>query len=851
MDVLKCGRKSEVETERLVHIAEATHPRHALYANNFTRTTKYTLLTYLPKSLFEQYRRLANIYFTAVAALSLTEYSPVRPWTTWTPLVIVMGVSMVKEGIEDYRRYRADREVNNRMVEVLDPETKKFVEKPWQSILVGDVIRTRRDETFAADVIFLGSDNDEGTCYVETMNLDGETNLKIKKSMEETKHMGEDDLGSLAGIIECEPPNSRLYQFTGNMVLSTKALGGHDLKKPVKVPISASQVILRGCSLRNTPFVYGVAIYAGHDTKVFKNASKAPSKRSFVERNTDKIIIFMFAILLAMVIVSMVFLGIWVEDDYKKNWYLATFDQPDQYDPSRPAVAAWTQFVTAFILYGYLIPISLYVSIEVVKIAQSVMYIGQDREMYHKETDTPALARTSNLNEELGMVTYVLSDKTGTLTRNVMEFFKASIGGVSYGAGITEVERSNAERKGETLPEYDEAALAKYRENYFNFYDSRLMDGAWQHETDPHRIEMFFRLLAVCHTVVPCSPQNEKEIKYEAESPDEAALVVAAKVMGFFFYARTASSVTVRETTPAGTRDVVYEVLNILEFSSTRKRMSIIVRDDSGRLIIFTKGADSVIYERLSPNNPQNAKLKGVTTQHMEEYGSAGLRTLCLSYAELDPAFYAQWQAQFMQAKTSMEDRVEKVAAVAELIEKNLQLLGCTAIEDKLQEGVPQCIKQLAAAGIKLWVLTGDKMETAINIAFACSLITEEMQQFVLDATCPEADELEAAGRIEEADMLCHSRIQQQLAKVEATMSEQEGSCLQYALVIDGKALSYALSDKLAPTFLKVGVQCLAVVCCRVSPLQKVSTVLPGDHPATPKQIIIFTTPHQSRTPLI
>eukprot|EP00983_Pelagomonas_calceolata_P064854 1148316-Pelagomonas_calceolata.AAC.4 len=169
-----------------------------------------------------------------------------------------------------------------------------------------------------------------------------------------------------------------------------------------------------------------------------------------------------------------------------------------------------------------------------------------------------------------------------------MEFFKASIGGVSYGAGITEVERSNAEstggcratarfhqavglmtletlsvncskeafysafgfckeasRKGETLPEYDEAALAKYRENYFNFYDSRLMDGAWQHETDPHRIEMFFRLLAVCHTVVPCSPQNEKEIKYEAESPDEAALVVAAKVMGFFFYARTASSVTV------------------------------------------------------------------------------------------------------------------------------------------------------------------------------------------------------------------------------------------------------------------------------------------------------------------
>ncbi|KAF5839582.1 hypothetical protein DUNSADRAFT_457 [Dunaliella salina] len=297
MDVLKCGRKSKAETEqRTVYIAEANHPGHAHYANNITSTTKYTLLTYLPKSLFEQYRRLANIYFTLVAALSLTEYSPVsspsHATSSWVPCA----------------------HATSSWVPCAHATSSWVPGAPCNPHVIA--------------------------------------------------------------VSPSQPANPpRLYRFTGNMVLSMDPRGGQDMKKPVKVPISAAQVILRGCSLRNTPFAYGVAIYAGHDTKVFKNASKAPSKRSFVERNTDKIIIFMFGILLAMVIVSMVFLGI------------------------------WAVVIASMVFLGcYLIPISLYVSIEVVKIAQSVMYIGQDREMYHRDTDTPALARTSNLNEELGMV---------------------------------------------------------------------------------------------------------------------------------------------------------------------------------------------------------------------------------------------------------------------------------------------------------------------------------------------------------------------------------------------------------------------------------------------------------------
>mmetsp|Transcript_27778 Transcript_27778/g.60863 ORF Transcript_27778/g.60863 Transcript_27778/m.60863 type:complete len:1303 (+) Transcript_27778:244-4152(+) len=827
-----CG-KGTAEGIREININSGEE--HPEYDVNYTSTTKYNILTFLPKALFEQYRRLANWYFTIVAALSLTAFSPVRPWTTWTPLAIVLGVSLIKEGIEDYKRYKADKEVNNRPVEVLNPATGQFENKRWQDVKVGEIVQVLKDTYIPADLLFLTAENEEGTCYIETKNLDGETNLKIKKALDESKNFTKEILKDFKGGVQCEPPNSKLYQFTGNLLLGER-----------KLPIGPSAILLRGCMLSTTKRVFGAVIYAGHDTKVFMNATEPPSKRSQIERTIDKIIIFMFALLFSMCICGCVYFAIWTRDEFPKHWYLGSVYTGVQYDPSNPALVGVTNFVTSFILYGYLIPISLYVSMEMVKIAQSMVFIATDRQMYYPDNDTPAVARTSNLNEDLGMVTTVLSDKTGTLTRNLMEFFKCSIAGTSYGAGITEIERSNAQRRGEALSENEDPNAAKYRERFFNFYDARMIDGAWFNSPDAPNIEMFLRLLAVCHTVIPGEGKKEGEkdgdksshhipdevgedgkvivteqnVRYEAESPDEAALVVAAKALGFFFFKRTNTTVTVRERTPRGVHDVEYEVLNILEFDSTRKRMSVIVQDPSQRILMFCKGADTVIYDRLDHAHPQNVQLKELTSKHMEEYGSAGLRTLCLSYSELDPAFYQEWNAKYMEAKTSLQDRDKKLGEVSELVECKLRLLGCTAIEDKLQEGVPQCIKKLAEAGIRLWVLTGDKMETAINIGFACSLITEEMQQFVITAYFKEVDELEAAGRVEEAAQLANSRVEQQLDQAKISMT-QAGTSMEYALIIDGKALSYALSPRLKQTFLEVGLKCQAVVCCRVSPLQK------------------------------
>ncbi|EFJ48209.1 hypothetical protein VOLCADRAFT_40206, partial [Volvox carteri f. nagariensis] len=698
------------------------------YQGNYASTTKYTLLSYLPKALFEQYRRVANIFFTLMAALSLTPWSPVRPWTTWTPLVLVVGVSLAKEAREDFKRYQQDQAVNSRPASIMSRDTGDFVTVPWRDVRVGDLLRVARDEPLPADMVLLDSSNPEGCCHVETVNLDGETNLKIKAAPEPTRGLAAagELRALLATVLECEPPNSRLYAFTGNLHMP--------LPLPAMViPLSASALLLRGCSIRNTDCVYGVVVYAGHDTKIFMNSTEPPSKRSSLECSVDRVIVVVFVLLFGWCLTSAVFHARWTSTHLRRHWYMLPEATTAADDPDRTARTGAVNFFVALLLYSYLVPISLYVSIEMVKVFQAGVLMSCDRDMYHSESDTPATARTSNLNEELGQVAAVMTDKTGTLTRNVMEFFKCSIAGVAYGVGVTEIERTNLARQGTVPEERSDPRAAQYRERYFNFYDERLMGDAWTRGPDADSVEMFFRLLAVCHTVVSEGQPDPRTIKYEAESPDEAALVVAAKAFGFFFLRRTQSSVFVRERGRYGgqERDVEYEVLNVLEFTSTRKRMSVVIRDKTrNTILVFTKGADTVIYERLDPKYGPNEAMKESTGRHMEEFGAAGLRTLCLSYAEVDREWYGNvWLPEYLAAKTSLVDRDEKVAEVSEKIERNLRLLGCTAIEDKLQEGVPQCIKQLAMAGIRIWVLTGDKMETAINIGFACSLLREDMMQ--------------------------------------------------------------------------------------------------------------------------
>ncbi|XP_031100154.1 phospholipid-transporting ATPase 3-like [Ipomoea triloba] len=779
----------------------------ANFKANSVSTTKYDVLTFLPKGLFEQFRRVANLYFLMISILSCTPVSPVSPITNVLPLSLVLLVSLIKEAWEDWKRFQNDMSINNTSVDIYGDQ--KWLSVPWKKLQVGDIVRVKQDEFFPADLLFLASTNSDGICYLETANLDGETNLKIRKALEKTwDYVTPEKVAEFEGEIQCEEPNNSLYTFTGNLLTQNQTL-----------PLSPNQLLLRGCSLRNTDYIVGVVIFTGHETKVMMNSMKIPSKRSTLEKKLDKLILMLFSTLFCMCVLGAIGSGVFISSDY---FYLGFEDSSDpQFDPNNKfTVAALTMF-TLITLYSPIIPISLYVSVEMIKFIQSTQYINNDLYMYHAESNTPAQARTSNLNEELGQVEYVFSDKTGTLTRNLMEFFKCSIGGEMYGTGVSEIEQGTSQRGGRRLESQRSSKLV--RERGFNFHDARIMQGAWKNEPNPDACKEFFRCLAICHTVLPEGDETPEGIRYQAASPDEAALVAAAKSFGFFFYRRTPTMIYVRESHVENTgknQDVSYEILNVLEFNSTRKRQSVICRYPNGRLVLYCKGADTVIYERLAGGDND---LKRITREHLEQFGAAGLRTLCLAYRDLSPNVYENWNEKFIQAKSSLRDREKKLDEVAELIETDLMLIGSTAIEDKLQEGVPTCIETLSRAGIKIWVLTGDKIETAINIAYACKLINNNMKQFVISSETDAIREVEDKGDQVEIARFIKDTVQNELIKYneEAQQYLYSESRAKLALVIDGKCLMYALDPSLRVTLLNLSLNCSAVVCCRVSPLQK------------------------------
>ncbi|MED6173677.1 putative phospholipid-transporting ATPase 9 [Stylosanthes scabra] len=779
------------------------------YADNVVRSTKYTVANFLPKSLFEQFRRVANFFFLVTGVLSFTKLAPYTAVSAILPLIVVITATMVKEGIEDMRRKKQDIEVNNRIIEVHKGDG-TFERTEWKNLKVGNIVRVEKDEFFPADLLLLSSSYEDAVCYVETMNLDGETNLKLKQGLEVTSSLHEYDFSDFKASIKCEDPNANLYSFVGSM----------EFKEQVHA-LSPQQLLLRDSKLRNTEYIFGAVIFTGHDTKVIQNSVSPPSKRSKIERKMDKVIYVLFFILFLMSFVGSVFFGITTKEDLKNNvmkrWYLRPDDSTIFFDPKRAPAAAFFHCLTALMLYSFFIPISLYVSIEVVKVLQSI-FINQDINMYHEETDKPAHAVTSNLNEELGQVHTILSDKTGTLTCNSMEFIKCSIAGVAYGRGVTEVEKAMNRRNGLEFDDIMNSPDRKAPIKGFNFTDERIMDGNWVNEPHANVIRNFFRLLAICHTAIPEVDEDTGKVSYEAESPDEAAFVIAAKEVGFEFYKRTQTSLSIFELDPVSQQKVkrTYCLLNVLEFNSTRKRMSVIVKDERGRILLLCKGADSVMFERLANNGRE---FEENILEHVHEYADAGLRTLLLAFRELDEEEYKEFDAKFTEAKNSVsEERETMIEEVSDNIERNMVLLGATAIEDKLQHGVPNCIDKLSQAGIKIWVLTGDKMETAINIG----LLREGMKQIIVHLDTPEIRSLEKVGDKTTISRASRESIHRQLSQGAEQLTAARGTSEQaFALIIDGKSLAYALEDDMKNFFLDLATSCASVICCRVSPKQK------------------------------
>jgi phospholipid-translocating ATPase len=262
-----------------------------------------------------------------------------------------------------------------------------------------------------------------------------------------------------------------------------------------------------------------------------------------------------------------------------------------------------------------------------------------------------------------------------------------------------------------------------------------------------------------------------------------------------------------------------FKVLNTLEFNSTRKRMSAIIRMPDNKIILYCKGADSMIYSRLKRG--EQSELRRSTAEHLEMFAREGLRTLCIAQKVLGEEEYQTWNREHEIAAAAITDREDKLESVSDLIERDLTLLGGTAIEDRLQEGVPDTIALLADAGIKLWVLTGDKVETAINIGFSCNLLNNDMELIVLKI---EDEQISSAE--EELDKhLASFNMTGSDEELVAAKKTHEPPAPTHAIVIDGDSLKLVLDEQLRQKFLLLCKQCKSVLCCRVSPAQKAAVV--------------------------
>lgn len=710
----------------------------------------------------------------------------------------------------------------------------RFKKQMWKNLQVGDFVRIYNDEEIPADLVVLSTSDPDGACYVETKNLDGETNLKVRQALHCSRKVKRArDCERTEFHIQSEPPHANLYSYSGAARWNQR-----DRKNPdgaaheMAEPISINNLLLRGCSLRNTEWVLGTVVFTGQETKIMLNSGITPSKRAFISRDLNWNVLYNFGILFCMCLVAALVEGTyWARGDTSRVYF--------EYGGfgSTPALNGFITFWAAIILFQNLVPISLYISLEIIRLFQA-FFIYSDHFMYHAPVDYPCTPKSWNISDDLGQIEYIFSDKTGTLTQNVMEFKKATIGGVPYGEAYTEALAGMQKRQGiDTETEGAKARkqiaqdkvqmLSDLRALHDNPYlrDDRLTFVAPDFVADlrgdsggvqGQANRQFMLALALCHTVITeRTPGNPPRIEFKAQSPDEAALVATARDCGFTVIGRTGEGIIVNVLG----EEQEYTVLNTLEFNSSRKRMSAILRMPDGKIMLFCKGADSVIYSRLVPG--QQTELRRTTGEHLEMFAREGLRTLCIAQKEIPADIYREWSQEHDIAAAAVENREEKLEVVSDAIERDLTLIGGTAIEDRLQDGVPDSIALLGDAGIKLWVLTGDRVETAINIGFSCNLLNNDMDLilFKIDDESVDTAEMELDNHLK---TFGRSGSDDELKLAQKNHAPPAAT---HAIVIDGDSLSLVLDDRLRQKFLLLCKECKAVLCCRVSPSQKAAVV--------------------------
>nr|CCA14458.1 PREDICTED: hypothetical protein isoform 1 [Albugo laibachii Nc14]CCA21242.1 haloacid dehalogenaselike hydrolase family protein putative [Albugo laibachii Nc14] len=877
------------EAYRHVYLNNPSSNKRFEYCDNLVKTSRFTIYNFLPKLLFYEFSKLANAYFLIISVMqTIKVISNTGGFPASLPaLSIIVMIDMFFACLEDYKRHKMDHISNELPCEKFDMEQEAFVVAKWHLLHVGDIVKVYNRDPIPADILILGVKEMDpacptGICYVETKSLDGETNLKLRQGVEltYTEISSTKDIAKLRGLVVCEQPNNVIHRFHGTY---------QNESGNKKESLSTNAIALRGSTLRNTEYMYGLVINTGPDTKIMMASSSTPMKWSNMEMRLNRQILYICVLMLVLCLTGAVISVFWNRDNLSLEsgelaWYL--YDG-DALAVRHPVVQFFIMLVYYFLLLNSFIPVSLYVSMTSVKFLQSY-WMNNDVEMYHEETDTPCQVQTMSLNEELGQIDYIFSDKTGTLTRNIMEFRKCSIHGVAYGVGDTEAGIAAKQRhqdENDTFsgsPTFGKAqapmeSVSSKQEHrvvkapFVNYQDDRIFDAMRLKDFHAQGISDFFEHLSVCHTVMP-ERGSDGELRLSASSPDEQALVAAAACFGFRFFSRAPGRAMIErfDSLPVEEAEVEalgghqpvkaqYDILEVLEFNSTRKRMSVILRNPDGVIQLLCKGADSVMYQRLvSTKDPEILRMRDVTLEHMEQFAMEGLRTLVIASSIIDSDVYAKWILRYRTAINDMrqielrrDGEANEIDSLMEEIEVGLEVLGATAVEDRLQDQVPETIAKLREASIKIWMLTGDKEETAINIAFACRLLAPEMERVIISAdTHPDHLSIKITLKryIDEIlDMEAKTAKSKERAPAcgptscKGSPASNDSDCTRpltrienrptrlcqhdaFALVIDGETLELALED--CPELLIQFVEkTVAVIACRVSPAQKAQLV--------------------------
>jgi len=808
-------------------------------------TSKYNLVTFLPIFLFEMFTRVAYLYFLIQAGLSwwsvVSPYSGIGATMALTFVLVVAGVKAIWE---DVKRHREDeilnKSITHRVVFEGEGSTLRVEDVSWTDIKVGDAIMVKDDENFPADLLCLYSDLPDNVCFIKTTNLDGETNLKIRKPVDIPEIDSIESLRDVQLTLRAESPNINLHNFKGTISCRRRASD-----ESSTIPTTMNEMLLRGCTLKNSNYIVGLVVYAGKATRIQMNATKTPLKVGSFDRFLNLQISLVILLQMAMCVFLAVMSYVWIVNQGQDHLYLA-LDSKVQGVYSNGFVQIVLNFFTFWILLSYLVPISLFVTLEIVKFWQGFIFINFDKMMKNPVTKEHAICRNSNLNEDLGRVEYIFSDKTGTLTSNEMQLRQISIKGAIYGDMKFKLEEHEGDTGLEALEGFDRNLARAARvmkgmplldtavysggssKKIMAFHSSKPsagtasdlgviadnLESGWD-TTLGHHMTDFFTNLCLCHSLI-----IEEDDSYQGPSPDEVALVDAARQLGFEFKKRSQGKLTLSLLG----KEVEYEILNVMEYSSDRGCMSVIARTPDGSVRLYCKGSDTKVMAKIRKGT--NEKLLDHTNENLYTFACEGLRTLVLGTKLIPEREYAEWDRRYQEASCLFEGREDALDALGLEIETDLELIGVTAIEDKLQQGVPAAIETLLDAGIRIWMITGDKQETAINIAVSCNLVKHVDSLMIVNVGDADDPVARVTDLIGDAESKIEAMYRKETGLTVDDLEEIPDTWQHGEFSIDGPTLNYVLaSDALQLRMAQIVARCSGVVISRSSPSQKAAVV--------------------------